>query len=144
MSESALSRPDGRYGRQRLSHRPRRRIVIAVTVVAIVAGTVIAVIGYQRFSRVDVAGKLLGYELIDNETVAVTFSVTRLDPSTPVDCIVRARTKDGSETGRREVLVPASQDTTVIVTTRVKSNKPPVVGDIYGCGTDVPDYLRSP
>jgi hypothetical protein len=26
----------------------------------------------------------------------------------------------------------------------VKSSKPAVVGDIYGCGTDVPGYLRAP
>jgi hypothetical protein len=28
------------------------------------------------------------------------------------------------------------------VTTTVKSFEPPVVADIYGCGTDVPAYLR--
>jgi hypothetical protein len=26
----------------------------------------------------------------------------------------------------------------------VKSSKPAAVGDIYGCGTDVPGYLRAP
>ncbi len=30
------------------------------------------------------------------------------------------------------------------VTTVLKSSKPAVVGDIYGCGTDVPGYLRAP
>jgi hypothetical protein len=29
------------------------------------------------------------------------------------------------------------------VTTTVKSNRPPVMADIYGCGTNVPSYLRS-
>ena len=76
--------------------------------------------------------------------MSVTISVTRTDPSRPVDCIVRVRSKDGSETGRREVLVPPSIQATVQVTTIVKSSKPPVVGDIYGCGTDVPGYLRAP
>jgi Domain of unknown function (DUF4307) len=57
---------------------------------------------------------------------------------------VRVRTKDGSETGRREVLVAPSAEKTVHVTTVVKSSKPPVVGDIYGCGTEVPGYLRAP
>jgi hypothetical protein len=70
--------------------------------------------------------------------------VTRKDPSRPVDCIVRVRAKDGSETGRREVLVPPSTQATVQVTAVLKSSKPAVVGDIYGCGTDVPDYLRAP
>jgi hypothetical protein len=56
-------------------------------------------------------------------------------------CIVRARSIDGSETGRREVLVPPSSQATVQVTTTVKSSRPPVVGDVYGCGTHVPSYL---
>ena len=71
----------------------------------------------------------------------MTISVTRADPSRPVVCIVRARSIDGSETGRREVLVPPSAQATVQVTTIVKTSKPPVVGDVYGCGTDVPPYL---
>ena len=32
-------------------------------------------------------------------------------------------------------------DETVQVTTVVKASRPPVVGDVYGCGTDVPSYL---
>ena len=45
---------------------------------------------------------------------------------------------------RREVLVPPSTQKTVQVTTVVKASKPPVVGDVYGCGTDVPSYLVAP
>jgi hypothetical protein len=42
------------------------------------------------------------------------------------------------------VLVPASSQDTVNVTTIVKSTRPPVVGDVYGCGIDVPSYLMPP
>ena len=77
----------------------------------------------------------------DEQTVEITISVTRKDPSRPVVCIVRARSYDGAETGRREILVGPSEAKTVQVTTTVKSFRPPVVGDIYGCGTDVPGYL---
>ncbi len=59
-------------------------------------------------------------------------------------CIVRARAIDGSETGRREVLVGPSDQRVVQVTTLVKSTRKPVVGDVYGCGTDVPSYLVAP
>ena len=41
------------------------------------------------------------------------------------------------------MLVPPSDQATVQVTTTLKSSKPPVMADIYGCGTDVPSYLRS-
>lgn len=132
-----------RYGRPRLSRAARRRVVIALALLVVAAGVVIAVVGYQRLGTSDVQGTLAGYRLIDDETVSVTISVTRSDPSRPVDCIVRVRAKDGSETGRREVLVQPSQAATVQVTAIVKSSKPPVMGDVYGCGTDVPGYLRA-
>jgi hypothetical protein len=32
----------------------------------------------------------------------------------------------------------------VQVTTQVKTSRPPVVGDVYGCGTEVPGYLVAP
>jgi hypothetical protein len=136
-----IERPAARYGRQRLSRRTRRWIAIGLTVLVLVAGVVIAVIASQRFGAGDVKGELGGYRIVDNETVEVTISVTRDDPSRPVVCIVRARSIDGSETGRREVLVPPSTQATVQVTTIVKASRPPVVGDVYGCGTDVPSYL---
>ncbi|OBA80621.1 hypothetical protein A9W99_16355 [Mycobacterium sp. 1164966.3] len=137
-----VSRPEARYGRARLSRRSRRRVAIALTLLVLVAGVVIAIIGYRRLGTSAVSGTLAGYQLIDDETASVTISVTRSDPSRPVDCIVRVRAKDGSETGRREVLVPPSSQGTVQVTTTLKSSKPPVMADIYGCGTNVPSYLR--
>ncbi len=142
MTETPIPRPAARYGRPRLSRVSRRGVVIALAVLAVAAGLVVAVVGYRRLGTSDVAGSLAGYRVIDNQTASVTISVTRSDPSRPVDCIVRVRAEDGSETGRREVLVPPSEATTVQVTTTVKSSRPPVVADIYGCGTDVPGYLR--
>jgi hypothetical protein len=144
MTEGPILPPQTRYGRPRLSSASRRRVIIALAVLVVAAGIVIALIGYQRLVSSDVQGTLAGYRLIDDQTVSVTISVTRSDPSRPVDCIVRVRAKDGSETGRREVLVPPAQTATVQVTTIVKSNKPAVMGDVYGCGTDVPAYLRAP
>jgi hypothetical protein len=141
MVEDSLRRPESRYGRQKL---PRRGVVIAVAVLAVAAGIVVAVVGYQRLGSGDVEGKLGGYQLVDDQTVDVTVSVTRTDPSRPVVCILRARSKDGSETGRREILVAPSDQATVQVTAAVKSSRPPVIGDVYGCGTEVPGYLSAP
>jgi Domain of unknown function (DUF4307) len=140
MQNDMIERPAARYGRQRLSRRSRRWIAIGLTALVLAAGVVIAVLASQRFGT-DVKGELGGYRIVDDETVSVTISVTRDDPSRPVVCIVRARSIDGSETGRREVLVPPSTQATVQVTTIVKATRPPVVGDVYGCGTDVPSYL---
>jgi len=142
MTEAPIARPEARYGRPRLSRVSRRRVVIGLAVLVVAAGLAVAVIGYERLGTSDVTGSLAGYRVIDNETASVTISVTRSEPSRPADCIVRVRAADGSETGRREVLVPPSEAATVQVTTTVKSSRPPVMADIYGCGTDVPAYLR--
>jgi hypothetical protein len=144
MTQRPILPPHTRYGRPLLSRASRRRVVVALAVLVVAAGIVVALIGYQRLGSSDVEGTLVGYRLIDDQTVSVTISVTRSDPSRPVDCIVRVRAKDGSETGRREMLVPPAQTAIVQVTTIVKSNKPAVMGDVYGCGTDVPAYLRAP
>ena len=141
MQNDMIERPAARYGRPGLSLSKRRWIAIGLGVLVLVIGIVIAVIASQRLGTGKVKGDLGGYQLIDDETVQVTITVTRDDPSRPVVCIVRARSLDGSETGRREVLVPPSAQRTVQVTTVVKASRPPVVGDVYGCGTAVPSYL---
>jgi hypothetical protein len=135
-------RPSARYGR--LPRRSRRLIIVGLTVLILAVGVAVAVVGYHRLGRSEVAGTLGGYRLIDGETVEVTITVTRADPSRAAVCIVRARSKDGSETGRREVLVPPSTQKSVQVTAIVKTSRPAVMGDVYGCGLDVPAYLISP
>ncbi len=134
-------RPPARYGRQRLSRRARRWIIIGLTLLVLAVGVGIAVAGYERLGTGDVEGTMSSYRVVDDETVSVTITVTRKDPSRPAVCILRARSKDGAETGRREVLVPPSTQTSVQVTTVVKASRPPVIGDVYGCGLDVPTYL---
>lgn len=143
MTQTSIPRPEARYGRTRLPRLPRRRVAIALGVLVVAAGVAVAIIGYHRLGTSDVSGSLAGYQVIDSETASVTISVTRSDPSRPVDCIVRVRAKDGGETGRREVLVAPSDQKTVQVTTTVKSSRPPAMADVYGCGADVPGYLRA-
>lgn len=139
-----IERPAARYGRQRLSRRSRRRLVIGLFVLILAIGVVVAIVGFQRLGTGDVKGELGGYRIVDDGTAEVTISVTREDPSRPVVCIVRARSIDGGETGRREILVPPSSAATVQVTAIVKTSQRPVMGDVYGCGTDVPAYLVAP
>ncbi len=133
--------PQERYGRAPMPEATRRRWVMglgALVTAALIGGAVAA---YHRFEGKDVEGKMAAYEVLDDQTVAVTISVTRKDPSTPAVCIVRARARDGAETGRREILVEPAEAKTIPVTTVVKSYQRPFVGDIYGCGTEVPPYL---
>ena len=135
--------PPSRYGNA-VSPTRRRRARIAVGLLVVVACLALAVWGYQRFERLDVQGETAAFEVLDDQTVSITLSVTRKDPAKPAVCIVRVRSKDGAETGRREILVPPSQSETVQVTATVKSKGTPFVGDVYGCGLDVPGYLIAP
>lgn len=143
MQNEMIERPAARYGRQRLSPGRRRLIVVLLTALVLVAGVAIAAIAYSRLGTAEVEGEIGGYRVLDDATVEVTLSVTREDPAQPVVCIVRGRAYDGDEVGRREVLIAPSNESTVQVTAIVKTSKPPVVGDVYGCGTDVPAYLET-
>ncbi|MGY4711249.1 DUF4307 domain-containing protein [Mycolicibacterium sp. CBM1] len=144
MTQSPPQLPESRYGRQGMPPATRRRVAFALGVLVLAAGVVLALIAYQRFEGNAVEGTIASYQVLDDETVAVTISVTRKDPSRPAHCIVRVRSHDGAETGRREILVAPAEAATVQITTTVKSYKRPFVGDIYGCGTDVPGYLVAP
>jgi hypothetical protein len=144
MTESAPGRqlPQERYGGAPVPGATRRRLVMGLGTLVTLALIGGAVAAYLHFEGNDVVGEMAAYEVIDDQTVAVTISVTRKDPAMPVVCIVRARSRDGAETGRREVLVEPAEAKTIQLTTNVKSFQRPFVGDIYGCGTDIPPYLR--
>ena len=126
-----------------MSQATRRRVVNGLAALTILAAVAFAVVAYQRFQGVAVEGKTAAFKVLDDQTVEVTISVTRKDPAVPVTCIARARTRDGAETGRREVLVGPATDRTVQITTVVKSYRRPAGGDVYGCGTKVPEYLTA-
>lgn len=119
----------------------RRRIVTALAALVVLAGLGAAAVAYQRYEATDVEGEAAAFEVLDDRTVSITISVTRKNPGQTVVCIVRARSQDGAETGRREIVVGPAQAKTIQVTTTVPSFRTPYVGDVYGCGTEVPGYL---
>lgn len=135
--------PEGRYPASTARNGVSRRNKNILLVIVLLVGLGVAYLGYQRFAVQDVEGKALSFDLVDDSTVSITLSVTRADPSDDVVCIVRARSRDGSETGRREVYVPGSSNQEVEVTSIVRTSQPPAVGDVYGCSTNVPEYLRA-
>lgn len=121
----------------------RRRWFYALSALVVIAGIGLAAIAYSKFSTADVSGEGNGYDIINSSTVEVLYTVTRSDPSKPAACVVRGRSFDGGETGRREVLIPPSSSSQLGVRTRVKTSAPPVIGEIFGCTIDIPDYLRA-
>lgn len=139
---STTPSPD-RYGTAR---RPSGRVPwnkVLLTGIVVLAGIAIAYIGYTKFAVKDVEGKQIAFDIVDDRTINIQFTVTRENPSEPAVCIVRTRSKDGSETGRREVYVGPSDSQTVEITAPVYASKPPAMGDLYGCSSTVPDYLHA-
>jgi hypothetical protein len=131
--------PEGRYGRRAARSR-RRWAVPAGLVLAISIGLVVAVIGYRNLGTTPIRGEALSFTLLQGNAVRVRLSVIRDDPSRAAVCIVRARSRDGEETGRKEVYVPPAAGPTV-VSTVVHTSRPPVTADVYGCSLQVPAYL---
>lgn len=140
-SSDGQSLPPARYGRAPMSAPTRRRVTGLLLALVIAVALGLAVLVYQRFEGVAVEGSTAAFVVLDDETVSVTISVTRRDPARPVVCIVRARSYDGAETGRREIVIGPSEAKTVQLTTTVKTYTRSVMGDVYGCGTTVPGYL---
>lgn len=132
--------PEGRYPSGH-SATPSRILAIALTALVIALGGAVAYLGYTKFTNNDVEGNLVSFDIVDDSSVDILLTVTRDDPSQPAVCIVRARSRDGSETGRREVVVPASDSGSVEIRTTVVTSAPPGMADLFGCGLTVPEYL---
>ena len=58
--------------------------------------------------------------ILDDNAMEITFEVSRDQPERAAVCIVRARSEDGDESGRKEVLVPPGK-TVVVETTVIRS-----------------------
>lgn len=140
-SAAAAARHADRYG----TKPPVRRLwLIAVLGIGVVvAGFAAAYLGFQKYGPKAIETEQLGYVVVDDTTLDVRIKVTRDDPQQAVVCFVRAMDRDGAEVGRREILVPGSDSTSVQVSTTVRSSARASAGDIYGCSDQVPGYLRT-
>jgi len=130
-----------RYGKGRDGRRSRKAYLVG-GLVAVAVGAGVGVIGYQNFGTAAIETQQTAFENLPDNAMRMTFEVTRDTPDKPVVCIVRVRVLDGSEGGRREVLVPPGESSTM-VTTVVHSGAEPVTADVFGCTYQVPAYLST-
>jgi Domain of unknown function (DUF4307) len=131
--------PEGRYGRRAYSARRRWATGMGLVLAAVI-GLAVAVIGYRNLGATPITGERLGFTLLPGNAVQLELSVIRDDPSRAAVCIVRARSRDGEETGRKEVYVPPAAGP-IALSTVVLTSRPPVTADVYGCSFQVPAYL---
>lgn len=136
---SRMELPPGRYGRSGPRGRSRWKYWAALSVF-LVAGVVVAVVGYRNLGSDPIDAEVTSFQVLDDHTVTITFTVDRDHPNQAADCIMRSRSKDGAEAGRGEVYVPPST-TTIQLTTRLRTVRTPTTGEVYGCSYQVPAYL---
>ncbi|MGH3722185.1 MAG: DUF4307 domain-containing protein [Pseudonocardiaceae bacterium] len=130
--------PEGRYGR---SAPGGRRYAVAVgLLLTVLAGLAVAVIGYRNLGTTPIRSETLGVTVVADNAVSLRLTVIRDDPTHPAVCIVRARSQDGEETGRKELYVPPAAGP-IVLSTVVRTSRPPVTADVYGCSQQVPAYL---
>jgi Domain of unknown function (DUF4307) len=138
--------PEGRYGRRAAGGRHRWAVPVGLLLAAL-TGLAVAVTGYRNLGTTPIRAETLSFTLLDDNpntnSVQLRLSVIRDDPSHPAVCIVRARSRDGEETGRREVYVPAAAGP-IVLSTVIHTSRPPVTADVYGCSFQVPAYLVPP
>jgi hypothetical protein len=128
--------PADRYGTRRFP----TWVPIALLVLVIGVGVAVAVVGYRNQASPPIEGRQTAFQVIDDGSVQVTFQVVRQQPQRPAVCIIRARSEDGDETGRKEVFIPPGGGS-VLETTVLRTSRRPVTGEVYGCSYDVPAYL---
>ncbi|WP_223198666.1 DUF4307 domain-containing protein [Solihabitans fulvus] len=108
--------------------------------VGVVVGAVVAVVAYRNLGPQPIETTVTSFDTSGGDSVAVTFVVTRDQPERPAVCIVRARTDDGIEGGRREVYIPPGNGS-VPASTVVHTSGRPTTGEVFGCSYQVPAYL---
>lgn len=142
-SQRPPSLPEGRYGEASSGSNIMGKVV-AVVLGLLMVGILVAggITLYQFNSSDSITTEVVGISAPDDNTLAVTMTVTRDEPGVPIYCIVRAQDQSKGELGRREVFIPPSENTTVQIDTLVPTTALAFMADAYGCGNDVPAYLR--
>lgn len=141
MTIAGRALPKGRYGNR--GRAPARRTYWIVGGVAIVVGGLVAYLAYTNLGAAPIETERTGYESLPGNAMRLNFTVSRDQPERAAVCIVRVRGRDGSEGGRKEVLVPPGGTATPMMTI-VRSTSEPVAADVFGCSYQVPSYLSTP
>lgn len=134
--------PEGRYG-SRASMSPRPVLRWLLVALALAAAVLVTILGYRNLGSPPIEGKQVAFSVPDDHSVRVTLEVRRDEPHRPAECVVRARAESGDEVGRKEVLIPPSNATTVRNETVIKTSSRSITGEVYGCSYNVPEYLST-
>jgi hypothetical protein len=122
-------RPAGRYGPERRGwSRPTTAAVVALAV--LFTGAVVA-LGW-RLSNPAVSFQVRAFDVTSDDAVELTFLVRRKDADTAVTCLVRARSEQNQEVGRRTIVIPPGRAEVVTVTV-IKTTALATLAEVQQC-----------
>ncbi|MCI0685850.1 MAG: DUF4307 domain-containing protein [Sporichthyaceae bacterium] len=79
-----------------------------------------------------VRGTLVGYEVTSDRSVAVRYEIVRKAGVT-AECVIRSRAADGSEVGRRLIVIPPGPDRRIARTEVLTTTGRAITGEIREC-----------
>ncbi|HEX4702829.1 MAG TPA: DUF4307 domain-containing protein [Pseudonocardiaceae bacterium] len=131
--------PAGRYGKPK-TRKSRRWWYWSLLLAFIAVGAVVAYVAYQNLGADPIDAEVTTYHVVDDGHVTATFTVQRNHPNQAADCIAYALSSDGDEVARAEIYVPPSE-TTIELSTGLRTDKRATTVQFYGCSYQVPSYL---
>ena len=124
--------PPGRYGRRRDGRR-NRAVPIVLGALVLAVSLFLAVRLYGQYGDPDYDARIIGWTDVTPAGMTIDFSV-RVPAGGSAACVLRARSYDGAEVGRRTVTVSAAPGaTTVEARERVTTTARASHGDVLRC-----------
>lgn len=125
--------PPGRYGRRRQPRRRRPALRVALLVLVVLAGSLIALRMYRMYGDPLYDAQLIRYTGITDSQVVVDFRVN-VPPGGAAVCAVRARDYAGAEVGRAQAPARAEPGARVAVARYVLATTArPFIGEVVRC-----------
>jgi hypothetical protein len=125
--------PPGRYGRRRDGRR-HWGLPILFGVLVVAASLVLAVKLYGQYGDPDYDPRIVGWTEVTPAGMTIEFTV-RVPAGGTATCVLRARSYDGAEVGRRTVTLAAAPGATSIEgRERVATTARASHGDVLRCG----------
>lgn len=124
--------PPGRYGRRRDG---RRRLLAPIVfgIIVIAVSVALSVRLYHQYGDPNYDAQIVGWNDPAETQMTINFTV-RVPAGGAASCVLRARTYDGAEVGRRVVTVTATgRETTIRASEPVTTTKRASVGDVIKC-----------
>jgi hypothetical protein len=124
--------PPGRYGRRRDGRR-RPAVPIIAGLLVLAVSLLLAVRLYDRFGDPTYEPQIVGWRDVTPASMTIEFTVP-VPAGGSAECMVRARSYDGAEVGRRTVVVTApAGSTTAEGRERVPTTALASHGDVLRC-----------